>query len=311
MLLANLGIEATQRGEQWWAPCPNHEEKEGSWTIRDRMGQPLNGVHHCFGCKFKGTAVDLVADMIGISWLSAADWIKEKHLVGVATPKIKVRIDAKPLMQPAFKLPRETIVKPFSDWPSAPKRYLEGRFIDSTQADKWSLCFALTGRLQGRIIIPVLNHSGVIRSYTARTYIDDVKRYLEPHSSENADLSAIFGEVDWPDTDRSVIVVTEGAFNGLAVERTGLGLPFGALQGSQITPMQIAKLATFKSAIVLTDPDLAGDRANEFIRQALSRHVPHIRIKLPVKKDADSIPREDLTNYLMDALKALNEVKPV
>ena len=49
---------------------------------------------------------------------------------------------------------------------------------------------------------------------------------------------------------------------GLAAERV-LGLPFAALSGSKVQLEQVVKLSTFGRAIVLTDPDLAGDAAAE------------------------------------------------
>ena len=152
----------------------------------------------------------------------------------------------------------------------------------------------MDGRLAGRVCIPVHDARGVLRSYTARSYVGHDKRYLEPKRTEGPDLNAVFGENYWPRQPglRQVVIVGEGALNCVALERVlttpGLkGLPLGALMGSHISAIQVAKVATFQAAVIMTDNDMAGDRAAGELDYALGRHMRLVRAVLPKGTDPD------------------------
>jgi hypothetical protein len=63
-ILITLGIDASQRGDEFTALCPMHLERTGkedtkpSWSINEE-----SGVHHCFSCGYKGTLLTLVAEL--------------------------------------------------------------------------------------------------------------------------------------------------------------------------------------------------------------------------------------------------------
>ena len=109
------------------------------------------------------------------------------------------------------------------------------------------------------------------------------------------------------------MVVCEGAFNALAVERVwpgaedreaahAWGLPaVAAIGGSVLRPMHALKLAAFREVLVLTDPDHAGEKVALELAGALGRHVVVKRVTLAPGTDADSIPGEDLRRALWAA----------
>lgn len=78
-ILLNLDVSLTaQRGDEVQGYCPMHEKRTGkedhnpSWWINTNTG-----AHICFSCGYKGNIYTLVADIKGIDYFDAKDFINE------------------------------------------------------------------------------------------------------------------------------------------------------------------------------------------------------------------------------------------
>jgi DNA primase len=153
-----------------------------------------------------------------------------------------------------------------------------------------------------------------MQSYMARDFTEHrkAKRYLYPATEDYPNLDVMFGEHTWPENRaESIIVVTEGAFNALAVDRVITDY-VTALGGSDVRDAHIAKIATFGTVFVFTDSDEAGDRAADKLIQVLCRHTNIKRVRLPAVPndrsglkvpDANDIPANDLRAFLSSWLR--------
>lgn len=300
--LERLGITETTRQArgELWAPCPfpDHRETRPSFQVRDEPGTPKHGFYSCHGCKRAGGIVGLVAALFNCEMSEARRWLLDEGLRREDVRPFSTIISTSLYGRTPFRLPPEVRLEPFESWTSPARRYLEGRGIDALQADGWGLGYAVSGKLAHRIVIPKRDHTGKPRSYTARTFISsEHRRYLEPSKEDGADSGVVFGEQFWPSVDkRHRVVVCEGAFDALAVERvlrdSDIVSHVAALSGSQIAPVQIAKLATFGLIVVLTDSDKAGDKAALQLVTNLGR-CEYIRVRLPEGFDANALERND------------------
>lgn len=306
-LLMALGIDATRRGVMWRAKCPGgtHEDNDPSWDIRDEQGSPKHGLHHCLSCKLSGTATELVQRIHDFALAATArEWIA-KRAMGEVNPVWSLTVNVAPLRSQPFALPASVVTGPLESWHKPPRDYVVARGITPEQVRRWGIGYSLTGRLNGRIVFPTLDINGRAVNYTARTYVQAPKRYTTPPRAcmctfeaaggsdlmcdgecgftGRPDFNVIDGEYQWPaPNQREDLVLTEGVFNRLAVERV-TPLPTGALNGSHISLGQVSRLSRFKRVINLTDQDFAGDRADEAITDALTRHVTLLRVKLPTR----------------------------
>lgn len=288
-LLARLGIRGERRGRALWAPCPYHEEKEPSWSIIDDVSGSKHGYHHCFGCKEGGGPVALVMQVVGLETpKEAREWLGGASVERVAE-EVSVRFEQGRSLRPEFVLPQGVVTAPLGEWVTPARRYAEERGVTPAQVEQWGIGYAVTGRLGGRLVFPVRTAVGRLISYTARTYVGAVKRYLEPGSDEWPDKAAVFGEEWWPEA-RVVVVVTEGALDGLAVQRAA-GLPFGAVYGSELLPGHLARLATFDAVVIASDPDPAGDKLFAAIDGAMRARARVSRARLPAKVDPCKLER--------------------
>lgn len=280
LVLEAFGLEYKVRGNRAWALCPYHTDKSPSWMMKVRG--PRAGQHHCFSCKEGGGLVDLVMHVRGYGTRAAATgWLQEFAGGDEAPPAAplaaSIRVDGRPTDPRAFRMPLEYVHEPLDDWPSGARAYVERRRIDAAQVALYRIGYAVEGRLEGRIVVPVLDAEGCPVNYMARTFVDAERRYLYPAQKDHPDLDAMFGEHRWPppgDRPRWAVVVTEGALNALAVERAvGGWAAVAALGGSDVRPEHARKLAAFGRVLVATDADPAGDRAAGQLRAKLARHT--------------------------------------
>lgn len=288
VVLSALGLEvAARRGGRAWMLCPYHEDHSPT-SFFVRLKGERAGQNHCFSCKTGGGLLDLVMHVRGCDRATAIAFVK---LAGrtFEPPRRHARVVARPakLGRVRFRMPQEVIQEPLNEWVTLARRYAEARGITQEEVDTFALGYAVDGRLAGRIVIPWLGAGGIVGGYSARTFCDEEPKYQTPPMSDNPDLSLMVGEHLWPPPSRrDLVVVTEGALNGFAVRRVFPDVPFGALGGSEIDPLKVVKLATFKRVVALTDPDEAGSKASASLANALGRYAVLERVRLPRKKDA-------------------------
>lgn len=309
IILSALGLEvASRRGGRAWMLCPFHDDHSPT-SFFVRLKGKRAGQNHCFSCKGGGGLLDLVMHVRGCDLDTAIAFVKLSGK-NFAPPKKHAVVVARParLGRRRFQMPKEVIFEPLDEWVTLAKRYALARGVTQEEVDTYGLGYAVDGRLAGRIVIPWLGAGRVVAGYSARTFCDEEPKYQTPPMGDGPDLSVMFGEHLWPPTSaRDVVVVTEGAFNAMAVRRV-VDVPVAALGGSEIDPLKIVKLATFKRLVALTDPDAAGDASAAALANALGRYAAFERVRLPRKKDALDVllkyGDDALRGFLIPALRA-------
>lgn len=295
-VLARLGIEGQAQGNRYWARCPVHDDHDPSWFVR------LDGEHkgrwHCYSCQASGDLFHLVQRVRGVTFKEALAWL------GAEQPtrdpgRVRFELPAPPR---GFVLPPEVVVAPLGEWIPVAASYARERGITAEQVDRWRLGYAVGGRLDGRIVFPVYHVDRPV-NYTARTFVDDPKRYLAADDRELPDHGAIFGEEFWPPPERrDAVCILEGAINALAVERVAPTLPLGALGGSNPTAQRVSKFCTFRRAYVFTDDDRSGTKAAALLTQSLAKAGAAIfRLHLAPGYDPASIDPHLLRECLLSA----------
>jgi DNA primase len=298
-LLVWLGIDAKRNGHERQGLCPYHQDRKPSWSIRDQPGSERHGLHGCFSCGAGGDAIQLVVDLMGFEKRSEArTWMAENGIT--AEPDVPIETE---VIHRGSKLGRELAVPALvqfgalGTWVSAARDCAVGRGLTDEQIARWGIGYAVSGRCRGRIWIPVRDEQGTLWSWMARAYHPGaLLRYLTPDREELPDGDCVFGQALW--SDRSRIVVCEGALNALACERAGAA-NVAALGGAmRVTPLVIAALSGFDRIDILTDPDPAGESAAMQIYWALKRwrEVRHLHTEPGL--DANDLPEDQLRALL-------------
>jgi len=76
-VLLSLDISLTaQRGDEVQGLCPMHKSRTGKEDVHpDWWINSVTGVHFCFSCGYKGNIYTLVADVKGMDYFDAKDYI--------------------------------------------------------------------------------------------------------------------------------------------------------------------------------------------------------------------------------------------
>jgi hypothetical protein len=259
---------------------------------------------NCWPCGFGGTVVGLVQHVKKIEdardailWIEQGAPVEQREVVGV---EIRVRPPAL-----RFRLPEEVVVEPLSKWPTPARKEVEKRGISARQVERWGIGYAVEGRLAGRVVYVLRDAAGRPKGYSARTFVGEGKRFLEPEDREGASATAMFGEQHWPALAGrrfSAVFVFEGASKALAAEAALPGIAVAATTGSEPRPLAATKLSTFGRVILVGDDDEAGNRLSEGVRLQLARVEACEARRLKLREDADDLPREELRGILEECL---------
>jgi DNA primase len=287
-LLDALGIKSKREGKKLKALCPAHKDSSPSWSII-ADGGPKNGSHHCFACGFNGGPWELVAAVKDLELTEAAKWIREtfsgeRKIEDADVPNVVVKPN---LLRRTLQLPHGVQIPSVdgSEWSNPAYQYLVSRGIPDWQIERWHIGFATRGRCAWRVIVPVHTRDRLV-SYVARAFLNDGRmRYLTPARSEGtAPELALFGEPGF-DMTCDTCTVAEGVFSAMALERAGAPNPRAILGASSLGPMKLALLNQFRTVLVATDPDRAGDKAFEELHRGLSRRSDVRRVELVLAPD--------------------------
>lgn len=292
-VLRRLHIEGQEKFGEFQARCPFHApDRHPSWSINLE-----SRVHKCFSCGASGNIYSLAMHVLGVGFATAKEWVDRDIKPPEAfAPKVK-ETPAQPPKE--FKLP-EDFQSLTMHAPEIVRAYANSRGLTEWQWIRWNIGYAISGRLRGRLIVPIKDDYGKLSSYVARTFVGDDLRYLTPRFDDGADFSVMFGQEHWPRFwDRSVVYVTESAIDALAIERSLANLgevpKVVAIGGSQVTLPKLSLLHTFQCVVVCTDADDAGDAAALSIQ---SRHRNVIRLRPRNAKDAAAMAEDDRDDWL-------------
>lgn len=184
------------------------------------------------------------------------------------------------------------------------KRYLLDRGITEKQIKRHYVGASLSGRLRNRIVFPV-THDG----YFLGTVNRDFSGLSDARYKNSFGDRSLWG----CDTTSSgeVLVLAEGIFKALAVERTLNRLRwkkthgFAAINGSDLSTLQVSQLraSNWGTIFILPDPDKIGLKkalkiADQLVREKFTVRVPS---KYP-KQQADDMPPEVLERILKSAV---------
>lgn len=283
------------------ALCPFHHDTKPSWGIQ-KAGESAE-LHYCFSCKEGGNLLKLAMHVRGVGSFEADLWLLD--VAGAGQPEeevfapalVQVESRKSKIGRPAFRMPDGFLPAPLSRWATKAREQMERRGIDEAQAKRWGMGYALDGKLRGRIVFPVRDGRGHLASYQARDFTgaDDRPRYLTPSlKRERPNLDAMLGEHLW--RDRGRVVVVEGGFKALAVERAGEA-NVAALGGSDLRDAVVRKLMRFSEVVVMTDPDAPGDKVASEMIVAIGEMTRACRVRR-VRLEEGEEPDEVEESYL-------------
>ena len=253
-----LGLDLqlyAQRGVEVNGLCPMHKKRTGkedhspSWWINSE-----SGAHICFSCGYKGNIFTLVADIKGISYFDAQDYIGES---------VEVPLDA--LMRrikdlPQYVQPEETIAMSearLAVYIDPPDIELKKRFLTR---DAVKIHGVLWDKNNNAWILPIRDpENGMLLGWQEKGARG---RFFRNQPAGVKKSRTVFGVQILSSTEP--LIVVESPLD--SVRLTGLGHNSVSTFGAIMSEEQAKILRRSPKIIAAFDNDKAGHTANEQIR---------------------------------------------
>ena len=255
-VLLGLDIQLyAQRGVEVNGLCPMHKKRTGkedhspSWWINSE-----SGAHICFSCGYKGNIFTLVADVKGISYFDAQDYIGESVEVPLDTLMRRIKD------LPQYVQPEETIAMSearLAVYIDPPDIELKKRFLTR---DAVKIHGVLWDKSNDAWILPIRDpDNGALLGWQEKGARG---RFFRNQPAGVKKSKTVFG-VQIMSSSHDLIVV-ESPLD--AVRLTGLGHNSVSTFGAIMSEEQVKILRRAPKIIAAFDNDKAGHTANEQIR---------------------------------------------
>ena len=255
-VLLGLDIQLyAQRGVEVNGLCPMHKKRTGkedhspSWWINSE-----SGAHICFSCGYKGNIFTLVADVKGISYFDAQDYIGESVEVPLDTLMRRIKD------LPQYVQPEETIAMSearLAVYTNPPDIELKKRFLTR---DAVKIHGVLWDKSNDAWILPIRDpDNGALLGWQEKGARG---RFFRNQPAGVKKSKTVFG-VQIMSSSHDLIVV-ESPLD--AVRLTGLGHNSVSTFGAIMSEEQVKILRRAPKIIAAFDNDKAGHTANEQIR---------------------------------------------
>lgn len=273
-------------GEQYRMQCPraithhNNRDRNHSFYVK------YDGACYCHGCHCGGGRRELFK-------LFDLDGEQIDECFSATEPET---MRSRPPAGPP-KLPEEYKPLEAGHVPTFVLREKRGLTLEQIRDHEVGFCWS--GMYDNRVVFPV-KMGGELRGFIARwlgPVPDGEKKVLfmtHMRASEMIyNIDAVAGS--------NTVVVTEGVYDALAVERAEL--PGVSVFGSRMSKAQVSMLVPFRTIILMPDVDDAGQgMVKEAMKRRLDRHATVKVAKLPVGDPNDYGP-EELRGFVSAAVR--------
>lgn len=192
------------------------------------------------------------------------------------------------------KLPEGFTLVTKMDVIKTPKKYLRSRGVETWQMFRHRIGCCLSGKYANRVVFPVYERD-LLLGFVARDWTGKAaKRYL---NSEGRTALYNFNSLR---RTRGIVVITEGVFKCLAVERylEGDGASVASL-GLNLNDFQREQLPKTRELVFFCDPGEAGVLGYLNLARSLSHRDQKISFVYPLpKKQADELPKRDVIKLI-------------
>jgi len=249
-------ILETGRPDEYRIDCPFCGEEKRKFYVNIEKKTV-----HCFRCSYGADMLTFLAryekrgeHLVLIDMIENAVHTHDDFIESIQKLKDNVVEETKkknnPVVSPLPKEARKLFEGNSSYLMRKAERYILSREISKKQIRKHDFYFAQTGMFKNRIIIPTYFQDTCVTFVARDLYGNSSQKYLNPRGGSQG--CWLFG---WDEAiqDKSHVVVVEGVFDALGVERAGL--PAVASFGKHITDIQAALLAQFDQVIMMYDDE--------------------------------------------------------
>ena len=174
-------------------------------------------------------------------------------------------------------------------WHRKAKEYLEQRNVDLQTMKEKRVLFTEVGRFSHRVIFPIVIKRRLV-GLVSRGILKSQKRYINSSGAK-----AIW---NIPDKPKDTVLLCEGIFKGLALERLfpREKISVGALLGHTITDLQAKQIEGAELVMIWPDPDPAGlIGAIKLAYKLRNQFIVALPTRIPTAQ-ADDLPASEIVS---------------
>ena len=299
--LDDIGVGYIKSGVNCLLSCPFHEDSNPSLSVNAYGGQWI-----CFSCGKYGRFALLYAGLTGeeLSVVEATLYDDKEitHMERVAN-EVEDLINEES-SNPDVYLHDSTFYSKFPELSGSCRKYLHSRGISDRLGCRFNIRNGV-GKEKDRIVLPIRDQNGYIRTYSARDITGNMKPKLRrPPNLRVHDVlyglyeieKWVWKDVEWEMYGARWLVLVEGEFDAIYLQEHGI--PAVSLLGSMMDDSQKNILIRECKEVYLSlDGDDAGRRASNRIKEQLRGELFVSDIKLPDNTDPNSIHPESLVEF--------------
>lgn len=318
-------VELKQKGREYTACCPFHNEKTPSFTV-----SPDKQFYHCFGCGAHGTAISFLMEHEGLQFVEAIEMLASKLGLEVPQEAGFLKPDNHKNLYRALDRANQYYRQQLRNNKSAVS-YLKQRGITGQIADLFDIGFAPEGfdnikkqfsgefdekiltqvgllakkegdrsydRFRGRIMFPIKDMRGRVIAFGGRALGDAMPKYINsPETPLFHKSNSLYGlyEARRSPGRISQLIIVEGYMDVVALAQHDIRNCVATL-GTATNSQHVGNLLRYCSDLIFCfDGDRAGNAAAwKALEQILPEFNDGIDIRfafMPLGEDPDSLIR--------------------
>ncbi len=164
------------------------------------------------------------------------------------------------------------------------RNYLKSRGINKQDMIRWKIGYCTEGQYAGRIIIPSFNINGDCNYFTARTYMDDWKKYFNPPISRDIIFNHLYLNFD------EELSIVEGAFDAIVAGQNSVPLLGSTLREGSRLFQEIIKNDT--PIYLALDPD-AEKKAMNLVNKLLEYDIEIYKVNIDPYSDVGEMTKQE------------------
>lgn len=293
-------VSLKQKGKNYWACCPFHEEKSPSFSVN-----PALNIYKCFGCGVAGDAINFIIEHERFSFIEAIRYLAQKYNIELEEEQDSLQAQQEKSEQDVLYTILHFATHFFARKLSAPEgniasAYLTERKVSTESKLDFKLGFAPDAwdeflaaatqkgfnekdleraglitmkedgkkydRFRNRIIFPIRNLAGKTIAFGARKMgsKDPGPKYLNSPETAVYDKGSVLYGLDMAKNSirqTGTALLTEGYLDVISLVEAGFSNVV-ASSGTAFTTKQATLLKRFaEKVVILYDSDAAGQKA--------------------------------------------------
>ena len=268
--------------------CEHHKKKLSINLEKDAF--------KCWVCDYHGRSIKRLVRRYG-QYSQKREWLQLTNQVEISSfsNDLFASVEEEVLKQ-RVELPEEFISlanKNLSVGSLAARKYLKDRNITKQDIIRWKIGYCPDGVYANRVVIPSFNLDGNCDFFTARTYVDDWKKYINPPVGRDIIFNELY--IDWEED----LVLVEGPFDAIVAGPNAIPLLGSTLRENSKLFQKIIQHDT--TIYIALDPD-AERKSMGLIKKLLQYDIEVNKIDIKGHSDVGEMSKEQFNIFKENAV---------